>query len=122
MRPRNAVGAITAALSLLLTEGLTNAIKYAEPAQGEAAPTLSLRFTEVEKGRAELSIANTAGSIPTEGPAAEGTGLGRQLVAAFASQLGGEVRTWAEDGLFFLRMDFALTAIRGSGEPPPAAG
>jgi two-component system, sensor histidine kinase PdtaS len=106
-------------LSLLLTEGLTNAIKYAEPAPGEIAPVLSLRFAPTAPDRAELSIANTAGSVPSEAPAAEGTGLGRQLVAAFASQLGGEVKTGADEGgRFHLSLEFALTSVRDEPGPP----
>ncbi|EYD74857.1 hypothetical protein Rumeso_03587 [Rubellimicrobium mesophilum DSM 19309] len=104
-------------LSLLLTEGLTNAVKYAEPAPGEAAPWLGLSFAALDGGRAELTIANTAGTIPVEAPAAEGTGLGRQLVTAFASQLGGEVRTEVGDGRFILRVAFVLAAVRGYGAP-----
>jgi len=106
-------------LSLLLTEGLTNAIKYAEAGPGEASPRLSLRFAATGNGRVELSIANAVGVVPPpEAPGAEGTGLGRQLVAAFASQLAGEVESGAEDGRFMLRVEFALTSIRESAAPP----
>lgn len=96
-------------LSLLLTEGLTNAVKYATAAPGEASPCLRLRFAEIGNGRAELCIANSAGAAP---PSAEGTGLGRQLVTAFASQLGGEVAAAEADGRFTLRLEFPLSAVR----------
>ncbi|HVG49133.1 MAG TPA: histidine kinase dimerization/phosphoacceptor domain -containing protein [Rubellimicrobium sp.] len=102
-------------LSLLLTEGLTNAIKYAEAEPGETSPALSLRFVPLGEGRAELSIANAAGAVPPpDAPGAEGTGLGRQLVAAFASQLAGEVESEARDGRFVLRVEFALASVRES--------
>jgi two-component sensor histidine kinase len=100
-------------LSLLLTEGLTNAIKYAEPEPGGASPRLSLRFASLGDGRAELVIANTARSAPAE-PPAEGTGLGSQLMGAFASQLGGEVRSGLENGTFTLRVEFVVSALRGA--------
>ncbi len=102
-------------LSLLLTEGLTNAIKYAAPAPGEAAPRITLGFTPKGSVGAELVIANTA---PAEPPPSspEGTGLGSQLVAAFASQLGGEMRSGVEGGLYTLRVEFALTSLQRAEE------
>ncbi|MFC5567856.1 sensor histidine kinase [Rubellimicrobium aerolatum] len=100
-------------LSLLLTEGLTNAIKYAEPEPGGSRPRLRLRFAPTGGGRAELSISNDArdGIDPGE---PEGTGLGRQLLAAFASQLGAEAQTRAEGGRYTLRIEFALHALEGA--------
>jgi two-component sensor histidine kinase len=99
-------------LSLLLTEGLTNAIKYAAPEPGTTSPRIALRFARSGEGRVELVIANSA---PVTGPASsEGTGLGSQLVNAFASQLGGEVRSGVSDGLFTLRLEFALSSLHGA--------
>ncbi|TNC72452.1 sensor histidine kinase [Rubellimicrobium roseum] len=97
-------------LSLLLTEALTNAIKYAEPAPGASSPRLELRFAPLPGNRAELVIVNTA----SEGEAAaepEGTGLGQQLVGAFASQLGGELETRQADGRYLLRVAFELNPL-----------
>ncbi len=99
-------------LSLLLTEGLTNAIKYAVPEPGEASPRIALRFTARDSGQAVLIIENTAPEVPS--PAAEGTGLGNQLVNAFASQLGGEVRSEIQDRRFVLRMEFMLSSLQGA--------
>jgi two-component sensor histidine kinase len=99
-------------LSLLLTEGLTNAIKYAAPDPGEASPRISLRFLAENSGRAMLTIENTA---PETAPSpSEGTGLGSQLVSAFASQLGGEVQSEIRDRRFLLRMEFTLSSLRGA--------
>lgn len=101
-------------LSLLLTEGLTNAIKYAVPDAGEPSPRLSLRFAALPDRRAELTISTTA---PVEPAApAEGTGLGSQLVNAFASQLGGEVRAGVQDGRYVMRLEFALSSLEGAEE------
>ena len=100
-------------LSLLLTEGLTNAIQYAAPDPGETQPRLRLRFAALDGGRAELSIVNGMRPEAEPAPEPEGTGLGRQLVAAFASQLGGEVRTTVEGDLFRLSMEFALRPLEG---------
>ncbi len=101
-------------LSLLLTEGVTNAIKYAVPDAGEPSPRLSLRFAALPDKRAELTISNTA---PVEPAApAEGTGLGSQLVNAFASQLGGEVKAGVQDGRYVMRLEFALSSLEGAEE------
>jgi two-component sensor histidine kinase len=102
-------------LALLLAEGLTNAIKYAAPAPGEAAPRLALSFTPRGAVGAELVITNTVPAEPPP-PSPEGTGLGSQLVTAFASQLGGEVNTSVEDGLYTLRVEFALTSLQRAEE------
>ena len=101
-------------LSLLLTEGLTNAIKYAAPEPGTTSPRIALRFAPIGEGRAELVIANGAPAVPSA--PSEGTGLGSQLVNAFASQLGGEVRSAVTDGLFTLRLEFALSSLQGAEE------
>ena len=102
-------------LSLLLTEALTNALKYAEAAPGEPSPRIALRFAGLGEQRAELVIVNTAGPKLTE-PSAEGTGLGSQLLGAFASQLGGEVRSGLEASIFTLRVEFVVTALQGAEE------
>jgi two-component sensor histidine kinase len=117
-------------LALLHTEGLTNAIKHAAPGP-EGAPWLQLAFRDVGGGEAELEIANSArpgGAGPETGsetgsetgpeprPEAEGTGLGRQLIAAFAAQLGGRVTAEPEGDRHALRVRFALTPVR---QPSP---
>lgn len=102
-------------LALLLTEGLTNAIKYAAPEPDEAPPRIALAFKPKGVVGAELVIVNTASADPSP-PSPEGTGLGSQLVAAFASQLGGEVQSSAEDGLYRLRVEFALTSLQRAEE------
>jgi two-component sensor histidine kinase len=102
-------------LSLLLTEALTNALKYAEAAPGEPSPRIALRFAGLGEQKAELVIVNTAGPKPSE-PSAEGTGLGSQLLGAFASQLGGEIQSGFEDATFTLRVEFVVTALQGAEE------
>ncbi len=99
-------------LSLLLTEGLTNALKYAVPDPGETTPRVELRFVVQDSGQAILSIENTAPEVPPV--PAEGTGLGSQLVTAFASQLGGEVRSEVRDSRFVLWTQFTLASLRGA--------
>lgn len=100
-------------LSLLLTEGLTNALKYAEPEPGAASPGIALRFAPLGARRVELVVANSA-AAPSAASSPEGTGLGGQLVSAFASQLGGQVESRLREGLFTLRVEFALSALQGA--------
>jgi two-component sensor histidine kinase len=105
-------------LSLLLTEGLTNALKYAAAGPGEAAPRLVAALAEPRPGRAELTIRNSNGAaFPKAGPPeGDGSGLGGQLIAAFASQLGATVETGPEGGDYALRMSFDLVPLEGAEE------
>ena len=101
-------------LSLILTEALTNALKHASPsAPGKIALSISLR--QADQDHAILEVLNSAGP---EGPAAASsdlisTGLGQQLLMAFASQLMGALSMGHEDGSYFVRLNFPLHA------PPP---
>lgn len=103
-------------LSLLLTEGLTNALKYAAPAPGDPSPRIAVSFRAEPEGRAELAIRNTAAPEGAEALMGEGTGLGSQLVGAFATQLGGEVRAGLEGDTFTLRVAFVLSSLRHAEE------
>lgn len=114
-------------LSLLVTEALTNALKYCG-AQPGRKPTLRVELRRSPEGRAEVEIVN---SVRPGGPTeeyrldgrAEGTGLGEALVNAFAAQLGTEVQREATEDEFRLAFDFAPTALseaeeRLTEEPP----
>jgi two-component system, sensor histidine kinase PdtaS len=79
-------------LALLLTEALTNALKYAASADGGPA-SLRVTLEDVAPMRARLSVANsTGGTAPTRSGDEAGTGLGSQLLEAFAHQIGGAFR------------------------------
>ncbi|TDL79387.1 sensor histidine kinase [Palleronia sediminis] len=73
-------------LSLLVTEAMTNALKYVGT-EGEGAPWVRLSLKEIEGGRVRLEVSNSAG--PMLDPDAENvaSGLGKQLMGAFAMQL-----------------------------------
>ncbi|WP_051150468.1 sensor histidine kinase [Rubellimicrobium thermophilum] len=100
-------------LALLHTEAMTNAIKHAAPDAG-GTPWLRLVFREGGgSGEAELEIANSAAAGTEEtAPDAEVPGLGRQLIAAFAAQLGGTVAEEAGPDRHTLRVRFALLPVR----------
>ena len=78
-------------LSLLLTEAVTNALKYTgRPADGP--PWLEIALSAPEGGDVTLSVRNSLG-VPIAGMDAgdAGTRLGAELIEAFAQQLGGRL-------------------------------
>lgn len=102
-------------LSLFLTEALTNAMKYASE-DGDALPRLTVSLTALPENRAILSIGNSMGTHPAPdadlpGDLAEPTGLGAQLLEAFAQQIGGELLRADGDGWFTLSLEFTLAAL-----------
>ncbi|MDO5621634.1 MAG: histidine kinase dimerization/phosphoacceptor domain -containing protein [Paracoccus sp. (in: a-proteobacteria)] len=93
-------------LSLLATEAFTNALKYAGTPEGHSNPWVRVRLeTDAEAGRATLSIANSMGPGAI---AAEGTGLGSQLIEAFSMQLEGEAFAGVEGDEYHLSLQFAV--------------
>ena len=92
-------------LSLIVTEAVTNAIKYAYPA-GRSG-TISIRLTELGNGEVELDIHDDGVGIPAgrvETEAGTRDGIGIQLINGFTRQLGG-----------------ALTVEEGQRHPLPGA-
>ncbi len=112
-------------LALLVTEALTNAMKYSGGPKGRGK--LSLTLTALEGGEAEVSIAN---STPPEGvpPPADGeaSGLGSHLVRAFVGQLEGTEERVAGAEEYRLTVRFPVRPLAGaearaagSGEDEP---
>ncbi len=102
-------------LSLFLTEALTNAMKYAGQ-DGDTLPYLDVRLKSISDTRAILSIVNSMGKTPSPeaelaGDLDEPTGLGSQLLEAFAQQIGGELRREESAGRYSLEMEFTLAAL-----------
>lgn len=101
-------------LSLLTTEAFTNALKYAgPPAPGEPA-VVRVALTRTESGRARLRVANTVGNRVSHD--AESTGLGSQLIEAFATQLNGEAIIISDEHEFALSLDFVVDEVSPSSE------
>lgn len=93
-----------APLSLLVSEAVTNALKYiAKGTEGVSTIDVSLKYTEAE--RAVLRISNTIGDA-TDVP--EGTGLGSKLITAFARQLNGTLEIVEEGGIYTLELSFPV--------------
>lgn len=91
-------------LALLVTEAITNALKYGiAGVNGEARLSVTLR--EDEGGLVHLTVVNAIDmtNIPEDDL---GTGLGARLIAAFVSQLGGTSRIEKRDGNYVFELEF----------------
>lgn len=87
-------------LSLLVAEAMTNAAKnVGDPAKG--AVSISVTLTQTDQ-RCDLVISNSIGTPTGE----ESTGMGTQLMNAFAMQLGGLVTRDQSDDQYTLRLSF----------------
>lgn len=95
-------------LSLLATEALTNAIKYAGTQTGEARPWVRVTLRREDKRRARFEVANSVGPVTIE---ADSTGLGSQLIEAFATQLEAEIERDELPDCFKLALVFRVEAI-----------
>jgi two-component sensor histidine kinase len=99
-------------LSLLLTEALTNAMKYASP-EADGAARLNVVLEQADGGRATMRVENT--SAPPEAdilaPRSNGTGLGTQLMNAFAQQLGTRIVRSRSDNWFRMAITFAVRPL-----------
>ena len=101
-------------LALLVTEALTNALKYA-PSEGPTRPTLALSLVMAGPGGAELKISNSRSTTEEkeERPEFEerGSGLGSQLIEAFVRQLGGTSEREEGEHLYTLSVRFPIGAL-----------
>ncbi|KEO54280.1 sensor histidine kinase [Thioclava pacifica] len=96
-------------LSLLLTEAMTNAMKYASARQG--TPKLDISLRRGEGMQARLRVANTVDPDAEQSETVDGTGLGSQLVNAFVQQLAGQMRIETLETEYILETDFALRPL-----------
>ncbi len=108
-------------LALLMAEAVTNALKYAHGV-GSAPAELWVSLTRPSETRAELKVGNSvltrrvaeAEAEADANSAVAGTrpgGLGTQLVAAFAMQLGGTVERRESDDVYELVVGFELRPL-----------
>ncbi|MDQ7261758.1 HAMP domain-containing protein [Paracoccus sp. PS-1] len=91
-------------LTLLATEAFTNALKYSGASGPDAEPWVRVSLRADGPGHAVLEVENSIGASTL----AEGTGLGSQLIEAFATQLEGEAEQETGDGRFLLRLRFRV--------------
>jgi two-component sensor histidine kinase len=109
-------------LSLILTEALTNALKHASaPTTGKTTFSVTLRRSGSGHALLEVSNSISEGGSPALASSLESTGLGQQLLTAFASQLMGKLTIGPENGAYVVRLDFPLVPPR-SGVPTDDSG
>ncbi|PZX18899.1 two-component sensor histidine kinase [Palleronia aestuarii] len=92
-------------LSLLVTETITNAIKYVgTPPDGPPWIKLSLRYEE--SGNVVLRVVNSTQTPMQEIERGESSGLGTQLMGAFVLQLDAVARIGPQDDSFVVEVEF----------------
>ncbi|MES2664450.1 MAG: histidine kinase dimerization/phosphoacceptor domain -containing protein [Pseudomonadota bacterium] len=97
-------------MSLLLTEALTNAIKYAGT-DAPGLPQISVSLRRDGETDAVLRIANSVMANPAPRVVDPGTGLGTQLLTAFGQQLGATSTTGTENGIYALEVRFTVRSL-----------
>jgi two-component sensor histidine kinase len=103
-------------LALIVTESVTNALKYAFP-DGRSG-TIEVKAREVD-GRRLFVIVADDGTGPTRPDPARGDGLGARLMDAFAKQLGARLTTVVDAGTV---VTIELPLLVGGSAPAASAG
>ena len=104
-------------LTLLATEAFTNALKYSGASDPDAQPWVRVSLRTDGPKTAVLEVENSV-AVTT---VAEGTGLGSQLIEAFATQLGGSAEQETSGDRFLLRLRFKVERVNKRSdlaEPP----
>ena len=93
-------------LAMLVTEALTNALKYADAAP-DAPFYVALRMkAERETGANAVITVEVENSLKQTPPGEEGAGLGTRLIKAFAAQLGAGLDRIVDDNRYLVRLSF----------------
>jgi len=93
-----------APLTLLMSEAVTNALKYIDAPDADVPPRLEISLKLIEPAQVQFKVLNT-----TSGAArTDGSGLGSQLISAFARQLGGTVAVGFEASTHWITLTFPL--------------
>lgn len=94
-------------VSFLASEAVTNALKHLGTMNGDT-PRLVVSFLAHSNGEAELIVENTKSEHGSRTGDAQGSGLGTNLMQAFANQLEGRIETTDTGSTYRLRCTFAL--------------
>nr|WP_289847563.1 sensor histidine kinase [Celeribacter halophilus] len=94
-------------LSLLAAEASTNALKYVGRPTG-GAPYVYVSLTQIAPDMARLAIENSKGVAIVPPEQVSGTGLGSNLIKAFAQQLGGKLTVEEDDLHYSVIVDFPI--------------
>ncbi len=107
-------------IALLTTEAVTNALKYAGSVTPGQRPTICVGFKQTDDG-ATLSVANSIDQHSMERARTDQqvSGLGSQLMNAFAAQLGTRIAQSLKDEVYRLELRIPLAR---DGIPPRKDG
>jgi two-component sensor histidine kinase len=94
-----------APLTLLMSEAVTNAMKYTGPPPDGSPASLNISLRKTDAGQVCFRVSNTTSDAQGS---SDGTGLGTQLISAFARQLGGEVDVGFEAARHWISLTFPL--------------
>lgn len=97
-------------LALFATEALTNALKYI--GSDEEAPFISVRLTALDEDRVSFSVENSVPIAVDDDDAPISTGLGAELMEAFAIQLEGDFVTETDEAVYQTSVEFPLEDLR----------
>ncbi|MGI3169341.1 sensor histidine kinase [Pseudooceanicola sp. C21-150M6] len=96
-------------LSLLATETVTNAIKYMGQPEDGTRPWIHIGLHKTGDNSCRFSVENSKGPMVNGNEAAIPGGLGRQLIEAFASQLGSRPEVRETEESYCLTVDIILS-------------
>ena len=100
-------------LSLLITEAVTNAMKYVGKSES-SEPWVRVHVSEDVDGMVTATIENTRGPTNIRDEMGDdGTGLGTRLIKAFVSQLGGELDLVETTDAYTVSVRFPKLATSG---------
>jgi len=105
-------------VSLLATEALTNAVKYASAPEGGGQRWIRLTLRDEQDGTATLAIVNSQGAGVPERAEGDPPGIGTKLINAFAGQLDSVVEIVSADGEYRLSVRFEVGGIPPADGPP----
>lgn len=92
-------------LSMVLSEMLTNAVKYiGAPEQGPAE--IQICLAQADDGEISLSVENTKGIAMTDADPGDSTGIGSRLMRAFVVQLEGQQEVIEEEDRYRITVRF----------------
>ena len=97
-------------LSLFVTEAITNALKYMGNTDGKL-PTLHVSLRSLEGDIAEVNISNSVAAESVEPDADTSSGLGSELMEAFAEQLSGTFTAGVDHNRFRVHLRFPVEPL-----------
>ncbi|WP_165814466.1 histidine kinase dimerization/phosphoacceptor domain -containing protein [Pararhodobacter oceanensis] len=101
-------------LSLFVTEAMTNALKYIGNAKGHA-PSLRVAMELGDDAQAEVVIENSLPPRDAEPDDEKSSGLGTELMEAFAAQLSGDFSATQEGGVYRVSLSFPVDDLDPKG-------